>query len=94
MGVGTRLRGGFFTRRAEVLVSLAPLVILTVVGVSLLVVVDSSVAAAMVVTGLVTNAAGVGSDFADVLAVGELPAGTLLYYTDDRQLAYEPSVRD
>lgn len=93
MGVETRLRGGFLTRRAEALVSLVPLVVLTVVGAPLLVVVDSSVAAAMVVTLLVTNAAGVGSDLADVLALGELPVGTLLYYIDGGQLAYEPNTR-
>jgi hypothetical protein len=90
MGVGTRLRGGFLTRRAEALVSLAPAVVLTVVGVPLLVV-ESSVAAAMVLTLLVTNAAGVGSDLADVLALGELPPGTLLYYAEEGQLAYEPT---
>ena len=90
MGVGTRLRGGFLTRRAEALVSLAPLVVLTAVGVPLLVV-ESSVAAAMVLTLLVTNVAGVGSDLADVLALDEFPPGTLFYYTDDAQLAYEPA---
>lgn len=90
MGVGTRLRGGFLTRRAEALVSLAPLVMLTVVGVPLLAVVDSSVAAAMVLTLLVTNAAGVGSDLADVLALREFPPRTLLYYAEKGQLAYEP----
>jgi hypothetical protein len=91
MGVGTRLRGGFLTRRAEALVSLVPLVVLTVVGVPLLVMVESAVAAAMVVTLLVTNAAGVGSDLADVLALRELPPGTLLYYAEEGQLAYEPT---
>ena len=90
MGVGTRLRGGFLMRRAEALVSLAPLVVLTGVGVPLLVMVESSVAAAVVLTLLVTNAAGVGSDLADVLALEELPPGTLLCYTEKRQLAYEP----
>ena len=91
MGVGTRLRGGFLTRRAEALVSLAPLVVLTAVGAPLLVMVESAVAAAVVLTLLVTNAAGVGSDLADVLALGELPPGTLLYYAEDSQLAYEPT---
>jgi uncharacterized membrane protein (Fun14 family) len=91
MGVGTRLRGGFLTRRGEALVTLAPAVVVTVVGVPLLVMVESAVAAAMVLTLLVTNAAGVGSDLADVLALQELQPGTLLYYTEDRQLAYEPA---
>ena len=92
MSVGTRLRGGFLTRQAEALTTLAPAVVLTAVGLPLLVVVDSAVAAAIVLTGLVTNAAGVGSDFADVLALRELSAGTLLYYTEDGQLAYEPAI--
>jgi hypothetical protein len=91
MSVGTRLRGGFLTRRMDALMTLAPAVVLTAVGLPLLVVVESAVAAAIVVTGLVTNAAGVGSDLADVLALRKLPAGTLLYYTDDGQLAYEPA---
>ncbi|WP_435078570.1 DUF3267 domain-containing protein [Halococcus sp. AFM35] len=91
MGVGTRLRGGFLTRRAEALVTLAPLVMLTVVGVPLLVMVESAVAAAVVLTLLVTNAAGVGSDLADVLALRELPPGTLLYYAEEGQFAYEPT---
>ena len=91
MGVGTRLRGGFLTRRAEALVSLVPLVVLTVVGVPLLVMVESAVAAAMVVTLLVTNAAGVGSDLTDVLALREFPPRTLLYYAEEGQLAYEPT---
>ena len=91
MSVGTRLRGGFLTRGAEALVTLAPAVVLTAVGLPLLVVVEPAVAAAIVVTGLVTNAAGVGSDLADVLALRELPPGTLLYYAEDGQLAYEPA---
>lgn len=91
MSVGTRLRGGFLTRRVDALVTLVPAVVLTIVGLPLLVVVDSAVAAAIVVTGLVTNAAGIGSDLADALALRELPAGTLLYYTEDGQLAYEPA---
>jgi hypothetical protein len=91
MSVGTRFRGGFLTRRADALVTLAPAVVLTAVGLPLLVVVDSAVAAAIVVAGLVTNAAGVGTDLADVLALRKLPSGTLLYYTDSGQLAYEPA---
>ena len=91
MGVGTRLCGGFFTRRTDVLVTLAPLVVLTVVGLPLLVVVDSALAAAVVLTGLVANAAGVGSDLADVLALREHPPGTLLYYAEGGQLVYEPT---
>lgn len=91
MSVGTRLRGGFLTRRADVLVTLAPAVVLTVLGLPLLVVVDSALAAAVVLTGLVANAAGVGSDLADVLALREYPSGTLLYYTEDGQFVYEPA---
>lgn len=91
MSMGTRLRGGFLTRRADVLVTLAPAVVLTVLGLPLLVVVDSALAAAIVLTGLVANAAGVGSDLADVLALGEYPPGTLLYYTEDGQFVYEPA---
>jgi hypothetical protein len=91
MSVGTRLRGGFLTRRADILVTLAPAVVLTGVGLPLLVVVESAVAAAMVLTGLVANAAGIGSDLADALALRKLPPGTLLYYGDDAQFAYEPA---
>jgi hypothetical protein len=91
MSVGTRLRGGFLTRQAEALVTLVPAVVLTALGLPLLVVVDSAVAAAIVIAGLVTNAAGIGSDLADVLALRKLPVETLLYYTEDGQLAYEPA---
>lgn len=90
LGVHVRLRGGFLSRRSDALISLAPAIVLTVVGVPLLVVVDSAFVAAIVVTAMVTNAAGSGSDLADVLALGRLPAGTLVYYGEGSQLAYEP----
>jgi hypothetical protein len=90
-GFGTRLRGGFLSRRGDAVVTLAPAVVLTVVGVVLLAVVDSSLVAAVMLTGLVANAAGIGSDLADALALRRLPAGTLLYYGDDTQFAYEPA---
>jgi hypothetical protein len=91
-GVGTRLRGGFLSRGGDVVVTLAPAVVLTVVGVVLLVVVvESPLAAAVVLTGLVANAAGIGSDLADGLALRTLPPGTLLYYDDATQFAYEPA---
>lgn len=92
-GVATRLRGGFLSRRADASITLAPAVVLTVVGLGLLVVVNSPLVAAMVVAGLVANAAGIGSDLADALALWKLPPGTLLYYTDSGQLAYEPAGR-
>jgi hypothetical protein len=90
-GLGTRLHGGFLSRRGDVVVTLAPAVVLTVVGVALLTVVDSPLVAAVVLTGLVANAAGIGSDLADALALRTLPPGTLLYYGNDAQFAYEPA---
>jgi hypothetical protein len=90
-GVATRLSGGFLSRRADAGITLAPAVVLTVVGVPLLAVVDSPLVAAVVFAGLVANAAGIGSDLADALALRELPAGTLLYYGDGGQFAYEPA---
>jgi hypothetical protein len=68
--------------------------VLTVVGLLLLVVVDSPLVAALVVAGLVANAAGIGNDLADALALRQLPPGTLLYYGDDGQFAYEPATAD
>ena len=85
------MRGGFLSRRDDAVITLAPAVVLTAVGLPLLVVVDSALVAAMVLAGLVANAAGIGNDLADALALRKLPAGTLLYYTDDAQLAYEPA---
>jgi hypothetical protein len=90
-GVATRFRGGFLSRRADAGITLAPAVVLTAVGLLLLVVVDSPLVAALVVAGLVANAAGIGSDLADALALRKLPPGTLLYYGDGAQLAYEPA---
>lgn len=92
-GVATRLHGGFLSRRADAGITFAPAVVLTAVGLALLLVVNSPLVAAMVVAGLVANAAGIGSDLADVLALRELPPETLLYYTDDGQLAYEPAAQ-
>jgi hypothetical protein len=89
-GVATRFCGGFLSRRADVLVTLAPAVVLTVVGVPLLVV-NPALVAAMVLAGLIANMVGVGHDFADALALRKLPPGTLLYYGDDEQFAYEPA---
>jgi O6-methylguanine-DNA--protein-cysteine methyltransferase len=54
-------------------------------------VVESAFVAAIIVTALVTNVAGIGSDLAAVLALRALPAGTLLYYGEKAQLAYEPA---
>lgn len=90
-GVATRLRGGFLTRQADAVITLAPAVMLTLGGFPLLIVMDSSVAAAIVVTGLVANTAGIGSDLADMLTLRKFPPGTLLYYTAESQLAYEPT---
>jgi hypothetical protein len=92
MSLGVRLRGGFLSRRADAVVTLAPAVVLTVVGLSLLVVIDSPLVAAMVLVGVIANAAGTGSDLATVLALRQLPPGTLLYYGEDAQLAYEPDI--
>jgi hypothetical protein len=72
-------------------ITLAPAVVLTVIGLPLLVVIDTPFGAAIVVTALVTNVAGVGSDLGTVLALRQLPPGTLLYY-EETQLAYEPDV--
>jgi hypothetical protein len=81
------------SRGAAVLITLAPVVVvLTAVGLPILVLVESPFGAAIVVTALVTNAAGIGSDLGTVLALRRLPPGTLLYYSDDAQLAYEPDV--
>lgn len=90
-GVATRLHGGFLSRRDDAVITLAPAVVLTGVGLPLLVVVDSPLVAALVVAGLVANAAGIGSDLADAHALRKLPPGTLLYYGDDGQFAYEPT---
>jgi hypothetical protein len=92
LGLHARLQGGFLSRRDDVLITLAPAVGLTVVGLPLLVVVDSSLGAAMVMVALIANAAGTGSDLATVLELRRLPPGTLLYYGKDAQLAYEPAV--
>jgi uncharacterized membrane protein len=89
LGVHVRLRGGFLSRRADAVITLAPAVVLTVVGLPVLVLVESAFGAAIVLTALVTNAAGIGSDLAAVLALRQLPPGTLLYYGNDAQLAYE-----
>ncbi len=85
-----RLCGGFLSRRADAMISLAPAVVLTIVGLPLLVVVESAFGVAIVATALVTNVAGSGRDIASVLALRQLPPGSLLYYSDT-QLAYEPS---
>lgn len=65
---------------------------LTVIGLPLLVIVDSAFGAAIVVVALVTNAAGIGSDLVTVLALRRLPPRTLVYYGDNSQLAYESAV--
>jgi hypothetical protein len=92
LGVHVRLHGGFLSRRADAVITLAPAVVLTVVGLPVLVVIDSPFGGAIVVTALVTNVAGIGSDLGAVLALRQLPPGTLLYYGEDAQLAYEPAV--
>jgi hypothetical protein len=92
LGVHVRLRGGFLSRQADALITLAPAVVLTVIGLLLLVLVDSAFGATIVVTALVTNAAGIGSDLGTVLALRQLPPRTLLYYGENAQLAYEPDV--
>jgi hypothetical protein len=48
---------------------------------------------AVVLTGLVANTADIRSDFVDVLVLRKLPSGTLLYYGDGAQFAYEPGAR-
>jgi hypothetical protein len=90
LGVHVRLCGGFLSRRADAVITLAPAVVLTAVGLPVLVVIDSPFGAAIVVTALVTNVAGIGSDLGAVLALRQLPPGTLLYY-GETQLAYEPA---
>lgn len=92
LSVHVRLRGGFLSRRSDALITLAPAVVLTVVGLPLLVIAESAFGAAIVVTAVVTNAAGIGSDLASVLALGRLPPGTLVYYGEDGHLAYEPAM--
>ena len=90
IGVYTHLQGGFLSRRADAVVTLAPVVVLTIIGLPLLVV-DSAVIATAALVGLVVNAAGIGSDLADALALRKLPPGTLLYYGDNGQFVYEPA---
>jgi hypothetical protein len=92
LSLHARVQGGFLSRRNDAMITLAPAVVLTVVGLALLVGIESSVGAAMVMVGLIANAAGTGSDVATVLALRRLPPGTLLYYGEDAQLAYEPDV--
>jgi hypothetical protein len=92
LGVHVRLRGGFLSRQADALITLAPAVVVTAVGLPVLVLVESPLGAALVVTALVTNVAGIGSDLGTVLALRRLPSGTLLYYGENAQLAYEPDV--
>lgn len=94
LSLHARLQGGFLSRQDDVLITLAPAVGLTVVGLPLLVVIESPVGAAMVMVGLIANAAGIGNDLAAVFALRELPPGTLLYYGEDAQLAYEPGPAD
>lgn len=92
LSLGVRVRGGFLSRRDDILITLAPAIALTVIGLPLLLVIESSLGAAMVLVGVIANAAGTGSDLATVLALRRLPPGTLLYYSEDAQLAYEPIV--
>lgn len=80
------------SRGAAVLITLAPVVVLTAVSLPILVLVESPFGAAIVVTTLVTNVAGIGSDLGTVLVLRRLPPGTLLYYSDEAQLPYEPDV--
>jgi hypothetical protein len=94
LSLGVRLRGGLLSRREDALITLAPAVVLTVVGLPLLLVIESSLGAAVVLVGVIANAAGTGSDLATVLALRQLPPGTLLYYSEDAQLAYEPDTAD
>lgn len=54
-------------------------------------VVDSAFGAVIVVVGLVTNAADIGSDLTSVLALWRLPPGILVYYSDEGQLESEPA---
>jgi hypothetical protein len=89
LGVHVRLHGGFLSRQADALITLAPAVVLTAVGLLVLILVESPFGTALVVTALVTNAAGIGSDLAAVFALRQLPSGTLLYYGEEAQLAYE-----
>lgn len=91
IGLRVRLHGGFLSRRADATISLAPSILLTVVGLPLLIVVESAFGAALVTTALIANVAGSGSDLASVLALRQLPPGSLLYYSEITQLAYEPS---
>lgn len=90
LSLHVRLRGDFLSRRTDVLITLAPVVVLTAVGLPLLGMVESAFGAALVVTALVANVAGMGSDLAAVLALRRLPPGTLFYYGEKAHLASEP----
>lgn len=90
IGLRVRLHGGFLSRHADALIALAPALALTVAGLPLLVIVESTVGVTIVTTALVTNVAGSGKDIASVLALRQLPPGSRLYYSNT-QLVYEPS---
>ena len=88
----TEITGDFLSRQGDALVTLAPLVILTVLGLVLLAVGPQWLSLAALVV-LIMNAAGSGSDLAAALRLRQFPPGTLTYYVDGRLVLYEPAAQ-
>ena len=88
----TEITGEFLSRREDALVTLAPLVVLTVLGLVLLVIGPQWLSLAALVV-LIMNAAGSGSDLAAALRLRHFPPGTLTYYVDGRLVLYEPTAQ-
>jgi hypothetical protein len=87
----TEISGAFLSRGEDALISIAPLVSLTVVGLVLLWTGPQWLALVALVV-LIINAAGSGSDLTAALRLWRFPAGTLTYYVDGRLVLYEPAV--
>lgn len=86
----TEITGEFLSRREDALVTLAPLVVLTILGLVLLVIGPQWLSLTALVV-LIMNAAGSGSDLAAALRLRNFPSGTLTYYVDGRLMLYEPA---
>ena len=88
----TEITGEFLSRREDALVTLAPLVALTILGLVLLTVGPQWLSLAALVV-LIMNAAGSGSDLATTLRLRHFPSGTFTYYVDGRLVLYEPAAQ-
>lgn len=87
----TEITDAFLSRSEDALVTLAPLVSLTVAGLFLLWAGPQWLALTALVV-LIINAAGSGNDISVALRLRRFPAGTLTYYVDGRLMLYEPAV--